>query len=460
MKTYKNMSILLTLLAFYCLATASMADSVILTPASDTYASGWSADGGANANHDADAAAKVYNAGNKIGLMKFDVSALAGATINSAKLEVYVLTSGTVSDGYFTVYQPTTDWVATEASYNNPDNVANGWDGAGGNVTTAVGAALTGSELMGDSSAGTWVSWNFTDPNVIRSWADGLKASGVIIARMVGGAGVADYATLETSGSFAPKLTITYIPKLSGTGTVEFNPSTDAYVSGWSADGGANANHDADAAAKVYNAGNKIGLMKFDVSALDGATINSAKLEVYVLTSGTVSDGYFTVYQPTTDWVATEASYNNPDNVANGWDGAGGNVTTAVGAALTGSELMGDSAAGTWVSWSFTNPDAVRSWADGNEVSGVMIARMIGGAGVADYATLETVGDFAPKLTVGYTLPVLGPMNCSEVWQMGFGALADINKDCYVNLLDLGELAAEWLNCNDPNTLNNCTSNW
>jgi hypothetical protein len=45
------------------------------------------------------------------------------------------------------------------------------------------------------------------------------------------------------------------------------------------------------------------------------------------------------------------------------------------------------------------------------------------------------------------------------MWQSGFGIDSDLNRDCYVDLLDLAVLGDEWLNCNDPQD-GRCQRNW
>ena len=51
------------------------------------------------------------------------------------------------------------------------------------------------------------------------------------------------------------------------------------------------------------------------------------------------------------------------------------------------------------------------------------------------------------------------PSLCHGVWQSGYGIAADLNCDCYVDLLDIAVLADSWLKCNDPDD-SNCTTTW
>jgi len=68
------------------------------------------------------------------------------------------------------------------------------------------------------------------------------------------------------------------------------------------------------------------------------------------------------------------------------------------------------------------------------------------------------MGTFPPE--VGYNwysslsdISVLGLSSigsCNDVTRLGLTLQADLNKDCYVNMLDLKMLADEWLRCTDP----------
>jgi hypothetical protein len=47
----------------------------------------------------------------------------------------------------------------------------------------------------------------------------------------------------------------------------------------------------------------------------------------------------------------------------------------------------------------------------------------------------------------------LYPDNCEQIILLGGGSASDINEDCHVNNDDFALLAADWLNCNDPNDI-------
>lgn len=59
----------------------------------------------------------------------------------------------------------------------------------------------------------------------------------------------------------------------------------------------------------------------------------------------------------------------------------------------------------------------------------------------------------------GFPDPNQPPSCCYGVWQSGFGVEADLNRDCYVDVLDLAEFAGDWLRCNNPDDAG-CEVNW
>lgn len=67
--------------------------------------------------------------------------------------------------------------------------------------------------------------------------------------------------------------------------------------------------------------------------------------------------------------------------------------------------------------------------------------------------------NYRPYLEITY-VPEETPRTCKEVWEYGCGISSDLNRDCYVDFLDiLVILADDWLRCNDPNDPN-CEVTW
>lgn len=60
-----------------------------------------------------------------------------------------------------------------------------------------------------------------------------------------------------------------------------------------------------------------------------------------------------------------------------------------------------------------------------------------------------------------WTLSVVSPSgDCRNVLYNGLGMDSDVNKDCIVDLLDLASIAANWMDCNNPQGDADCQSAW
>ena len=57
------------------------------------------------------------------------------------------------------------------------------------------------------------------------------------------------------------------------------------------------------------------------------------------------------------------------------------------------------------------------------------------------------------------SLPDPPPSICHGLWQSGYGIDVDLNHDCYIDVSDLAVFTEEWLECNDPCNPN-CTPTW
>lgn len=57
------------------------------------------------------------------------------------------------------------------------------------------------------------------------------------------------------------------------------------------------------------------------------------------------------------------------------------------------------------------------------------------------------------------SLPDPPPSICHGLWQSGYGIDADLNHDCYIDVSDLAVFTEEWLECNDPCNPA-CTPTW
>ncbi|NOY43606.1 MAG: PEP-CTERM sorting domain-containing protein [Planctomycetes bacterium] len=215
---------ILAMAAIACggLAMASDARAVIITlnPTSD----GWVDVAQSGTNFDADTVANILNQNQRVGLMRFSLPAvLQTATINSATFSVTPTVDGGAGGPFIYIGQPDTDWIADEATFDNPSLAAAGsgagWDGAGGDINSSIaGGNLThpteanigggGKQFL--TGATTWP----LNTGRVSDWANGTRVSGVMVFRQYGTPGTqsGSYGTLESTTFDAPVLTIDYTP--------------------------------------------------------------------------------------------------------------------------------------------------------------------------------------------------------------------------------------------------------
>ena len=58
-----------------------------------------------------------------------------------------------------------------------------------------------------------------------------------------------------------------------------------------------------------------------------------------------------------------------------------------------------------------------------------------------------------------FYVTALGPADCAQAVSEGYAHIADLNQDCYIDLLDLAIFTADWQDCMDP-TDPHCTHPW
>ncbi len=211
---WKSLSAAVLTFGLLGMFSVAQADVLVLNPISDGYVQ---SGGSGNTNFDTATEASVWGSSFQYGLMRFDIPASLQTglvTISSVTLDIEVTTTN--PSVFYTAVQAQVDWVADEVTYNNPSSAANGWDGAGGDITSVLDIAgnLQADALAGGRQITTTgefpTPYVFFEPSVINDWADGTKASAVVIGRNLAGGG-AGYGTLETGGGVSPPtLTIVY----------------------------------------------------------------------------------------------------------------------------------------------------------------------------------------------------------------------------------------------------------
>lgn len=140
-------------------------------------------------------------------LLRWDINAIPqGAVIQSATIELNVFNP---SQNSYPIYELFTDWLETEASWNQSEN-AQSWASAGAKGSTDRGTTILGN-LSASSTGSYTISLNADGLNTLQTWVDGTSPNhGFIIASSTSSDGI-DFSSSNTSiPTLRPKLNITY----------------------------------------------------------------------------------------------------------------------------------------------------------------------------------------------------------------------------------------------------------
>lgn len=105
--------------------------------------------------------------------------------------------------------------------------------------------------------------------------------------------------------------------------------------------------------------------------------------------------------------------------------------------------------------WAYgCKPDGGIDWLFGDDSGGV--AGGLVPIELSDTQGIKYAGVASRNTGIGYGFAIKGlsPKTCSEMRATGSILPADVYPDCVIDLLDFSVVAGQWLNCNDPNTLN------
>lgn len=170
-------------------------------------------------------------------------------------------------------------------------------------------------------------------------------------------------------------------------------------------------------------------LLKFDLGNLQNRTVIAATLNVYYYyhNDGDPAGADFNAYRITQGWSEDAAAWNNRPSVSG---------------SATGSTVAPSSSG--WMQWDVTSD--VQAFIDETYANyGWQIQKTTGDSNVMTYFKSSESGfsQYYPYLEV--------TTQCSGDW--GYHA-GDLNRDCYVNLADLGILSQNWLTNSDPDDTN------
>ena len=171
-------------------------------------------------------------------------------------------------------------------------------------------------------------------------------------------------------------------------------------------------------------------LLKFDLSSIPAGTkIKSAKLNLYYyyyyINDGDPVGDPFDVYRITDDWDETTTTWNNQP----GYD------PTLISSINCPEDFN-------WIQWDVTS--CVQDFVDGTETNYGW--QIIDTATSHNHMTYFRSKDYTDDSNEHPYLEI--ETECSGEWGYHSG---DINKDCYVNFIDVAILANHWLWSSDPN---------
>ncbi len=203
-----------------CLTAPLDAATIVLNPSGDTFIT--SESGNADTNYgSAPSMTLTGGAGTGVnaGLFRFDLSAIpAGATIDSVTFGVYV--ESVIAGTFFQVRQVTSDWVASEATWNN-SKAGTPWTTAGGDVQAT---ALANDDIL-TGEIGKYQVWpsSTSTPSqqtaeaaalkaLVESWITNSSTNYGVMIRRFGGNTAQGFTLTTSEGVNKPQLTIHYTP--------------------------------------------------------------------------------------------------------------------------------------------------------------------------------------------------------------------------------------------------------
>jgi len=396
----------------------------------DTYISS----SGADSNYNWDVLLTVRSTDITASLLRFDVSSIpANATILSAQLQLYTI--GQSNSAYMCArpYAVLRPWVDSQATWNRYTSSAL-WASPGCNGIGTDRSGLGGEEIWLQYS-NTWYSFDVT--SIAQAWTlDPDNNRGLVVKSTCNMAEAVQYtlaASNYTNASLRPKLVVQYT--LEGTPptrtstpapTATFTPTpstppttltlqqglngytgtTDALIDWWAQTTNYGNEPTFNIRGGNYDYGRQdihSALVKFDLSPLPaGASVNSARLEIYLTARSNAGSAYISPYQVIRLWTESGATWKKADGTAD-WLLTGCNGIP--------SDRLGDASAivqpppsitNVWVPMDVTA--IVRNWAANSQSNKGFLLRDEGGNSVGyTFASSEnTSASIRPRLIIEY----------------------------------------------------------
>ena len=399
----------------------------------DTYISDYSDD----TNYNWDTILIVRSTDIMASLLRFDVSSIpTNATIQSAQLQVY--TVGQSNSAYMCArpYAVLRPWIDSQATWNRATS-GETWAAPGCNGIGTDRSDVGGEEIWLQYT-NRWYTFDVTD--IVQAWVlDPANNQGLVLKSTCTMAELVQYSLAGAdyeNGSLRPKLVVQYTldgqpptrtPTPAPTATPTPTPSTpptvltlqqglngyagttDTLLDWWAKDTNYGNEPTFSIRGGNYDYGRQdihSALLRFDLSPLPaGASIGSARLEIYLTARSNAGSAYFSPYQVMRSWTELGATWNRATS-STFWGLAGCNSTEPPNqdrsAAATDMVQPPPSITNVWVSLDVT--DIVRNWVAAPATNLGVLLRDAGGNSVGyTFASSENANtSIRPRLIIEY----------------------------------------------------------
>ncbi len=181
-----------------------LAEEAVLYPTSDTYINSWYP----STNYDASHFVNVRQGDVMAALLHFDVAAVAGREIRSARLELYAGRRSNSAQLTISAYRVLRPWVGKQATWSQASTGV-AWDRAGCNGAGTDRDAAASSTVSVDAVA-RWYSLDVTE--IVRAWASDAAQNQGLVLKGSGGASVEyGFASRESADTtIRPRLVVDF----------------------------------------------------------------------------------------------------------------------------------------------------------------------------------------------------------------------------------------------------------
>ncbi|MBC7223052.1 MAG: DNRLRE domain-containing protein, partial [Anaerolineae bacterium] len=319
-------------------------------------------------------------------LFQFDLSALpAGAEVESATLELWVQRQSNIHSLTAEVYRVLRPWEEGEVTWYRAAG-GTAWQTAGCNGASDREQVAADSQVLDGS--GRWYTFDVT--SIVARWAQGAPNHGLVVKASGKVSVQYDFASREwPDGAYRPRLVVRYAggggaPTPTPTATATWTPTPTPTRTPTPGPGevvevifqqgrdGYTGTRDTDIVqwypdrnlgtatfVRIRSGDIEAGLLYFDVSSIPStATIEEARLQMYVIQRSNANWTWPGTYQMKRAWEENQATWNQAaDGMPWGAPGANDPLTDRW---FTPTDLITMTAVNTWYEWDVT--EMVQDW--------------------------------------------------------------------------------------------------